>query len=426
MQLRVLNGLPEPGSTPGGKRSCGGQGACSVCAQGDKIENDPLREYWPSHVILEITNRCNLDCIMCERRFVTPDDLMSRAVFDACAERFIPHSVCTELSGLGEPTLAPDFPYMAGRVYEAGKALYFPTNGAGLVKPSVLASLVDSGDTRVSFSLDAATPETYGHVRVQKGGKPGDWEAAVVSLKTFRAARPNAWLGSCYVAGAYNVDEFPAFVKLAAEWGLNEVTFKPVRCWGLKPHEVSLRYYRTRTEDAIHRAEVAAFANGVRLTVERPQYADGFEDAGSNGGFISYFDVLPMGLFECGTGSTTDSGSGTGGSPSLTSSAVISGASFGDSDIMFEDVGFVVRSPKAQRPSPKDREGKEIVRTSDVMQILTDGSVTTCGAKHLIGHVKHDTFLDIVADPSYQSHLFARACNRADLSRFCASCAKMM
>jgi len=365
---------------------------------------------------------------MCERRFVTPDDLMPMPVFEACLSRFVPYSVCTELSGLGEPTLAPDFPYMATKVYEAGKALYFPTNGAGLVKPAVLSSLVDSTDTRVSYSLDAATPETYGIVRVQKGGKPGDWDTAVSNLREFRAARPGAILSSCFVAASYNVDEFPDFVKLAAEWGLNEVTFKPVRCWGLKPHEVSLRYRKARTEDALHRAEVVAFANGVRLNVERPAYADGFEDAGESGGFISYFDILPMGLFECGTGGTSDggSGSGTGGSPSLTSSAVVSGASLGDAPFMFEDIGFVVRSPKAKRTPPEARVDKEIVRTPDVMQILTDGSVTTCGAKHLIGHVSRDTFLDIVNDPSYQSHLFARASNRADLSRFCRSCAKMM
>lgn len=387
-------------------RTCG---SCHLCARQRPLDPRDDVLYLPSHLVLEVTNQCNLDCIMCERRLTQPDDMMSLEIFDQCAANLVPFARCTELSGLGEPTLAPLFPYMAGRIYSDGQDLYFPTNGAGLSKKPVLDSLLDSPRTKVSISIDAATPETYARVRVDKRGISGDWDELWRTIKLFRSERPNAWLGSCFTAGAYNVDDFPGFVRRAIDFGFNEVAFKGVRCWAIPPEENSLRFRKSRTEAAFARAfEIAASAS-LPLKVERPFYSEGFEDAGEQGGLINYLDILPLSIVECGGGSTGTVSGITGIGP----------GSFGIPEIVEGDAG-VYRAPRSVPEA-----SAKLSYTPEVMVVLSDGTICSCGAKHPIGHVSLHTFDDMVKLPDYQGHLRARAEGNPLSSKWCTGCEKM-
>lgn len=346
---------------------------------------------------------------MCERRIVRPDDYVLPEVWEACVEKIFEHAECVELSGLGEPTLEPLFPSRARTIADLGKPLYFPTNGAALGRSSVLDSLRDNGDTRVSLSIDAATAETYGKVRVDRKGRAGNWDRLLSNLKAFRKEKPNAIMTSCFVAGAYNIDEFPEFVQFAIDQGFNNVAFRPVRCWDISVEQNSLRYRKARTEKALAKAFELAAQNSFQINAEIPVYADEFENSGEIPGFIHYLDVIPLDLMECPTGSgTTAGGSG--------SSRVTETLPAGELSVGGPEIG-VFKAPSRPRQSR--------VTTKEVMQILTDGTVTSCGAKHPIGHVLTQTFDEIIENPRYQSHLRARYEGQPLMSPYCRSCEKM-
>ena len=419
MELRVVESLPRPRSTPGGRRTCGD---CHLCRRAHPTtpEEPPTDTLFvPRHLVLEITNQCNMDCIMCERRMVRPDDLMPSAVIACLADGFMAHHTSVELSGLGEPTLAANFPEAARRVAGLGKTLYFPTNGTGLLRPPVLGALGNTRDVHVAVSIDAATAATYSRVRVLKSGRPTDWGGLIDTLREFRRRRPDVWLQSNFTAGAYNVDEFPDFVELMGELNFNAVGFKPVRCWTLKPEEASLRFRKTRTETAIGRGVELAEILGLELHVERPPYADSLEDAGEIPGFTTYLDIIPLGGgIECPV--STKSGTHPGSDPRTTGGGVPPDTSpEGETPIHGGSVDepTIVRAPRRSRSVP----------VSDTLMALTDGTLVTCGAKHVLGHVTTHTWEMVVGDPEYQRHLWARNVLRdPNASKWCLGCERMM
>lgn len=360
--------------------------------------------------MLETTNQCNFDCIMCERRINKPDDLMSREIFDMAMSKLSPGFVAVEISGLGEPTLSPDFNHHVGSIQTSGKILYFPTNGSGL-KGDKLEQLRNSDLTRVNFSMDAATEETYGKVRVDKQGKAANFSELVRTVKKFRSAKPAARLITSFTAASYNIDEFPLFVKQAVDLGANQVAFKPARCWALKPEEFSLRYFKDRTERAIEDAMKAVNDSSVSLTIERPYYAAGFENAGNIPGFINYLDILPLDALECG------GGGGSGGGETMTYITVTTSA-----PITEEFVGGIEIFDYRSLLKQED----EIKPSDNVVLVTTDGIICSCAARHPIGDVREDDFKSVILNPRYQQHLAARSEGRALDSPWCKSCEKMM
>ncbi|MBI4161500.1 MAG: radical SAM protein [Acidobacteria bacterium] len=113
----------------------------------------------PAQVQVEITNRCNFDCVMCQRKDLgvvfrdMPFDLFRR-VLDR-----IPDStrlVC--LTGWGEPLLHPDLPEMIRYARDRGKLPIFTTNGV-LLRGDAAERILASGVHALTFSIDSLEPE---------------------------------------------------------------------------------------------------------------------------------------------------------------------------------------------------------------------------------------------------------------------------
>jgi hypothetical protein len=103
---------------------------------------------------LEITNRCNADCVMCPRRDLRPLGSMSDATFER-VEALGPVSAGVILSGIGEPTLHRRLVEWCGRLRTAlptGAPIVVVTNGARLT-PDLLDELGAAGVSLVQFSL---------------------------------------------------------------------------------------------------------------------------------------------------------------------------------------------------------------------------------------------------------------------------------
>ena len=127
-------------------------------------------EHFPYEFYLEITNRCNLDCIMCARpRMVRPEGVMAmklfRKIIDEIADKQ-PHAFI-HYYGIGESMI--DVALFDKLAYSKEKGLrnsLLFTNGQLLLEKDNYKRLAESGLTNIGVDLDGFSQDTYGAVRV--------------------------------------------------------------------------------------------------------------------------------------------------------------------------------------------------------------------------------------------------------------------
>lgn len=121
----------------------------------------------PFYIDIEITNACNLDCIMCNRQ------LMKRAVgfmdlttFHAIVEQT---SEFTKPRGMrfvrqGEPTLHKGLPSMIRYAHARGILTFVSTNGL-LLDEAKVGALLTSGLDEIRFSMQGTDAQEYARMR---------------------------------------------------------------------------------------------------------------------------------------------------------------------------------------------------------------------------------------------------------------------
>lgn len=186
-------------------------------------------------VIMDITERCNLKCVMCyfsavdRLRFRPYDTALSEngnmpvEVFEKIAADLFPRAWRASLACAAEPLVHSRFREIveiAGR-YQVPD-LWFPTNLLALTEKTAEA-IVDAGVGTVAASIDGVTRETYEKIRI--GGK---WDRLISRLELLndvkrrkRSRRPKlriifTWMRS-------NREELRALPAFAAEHGASEL-----------------------------------------------------------------------------------------------------------------------------------------------------------------------------------------------------------
>ena len=144
---------------------------------------------FPQWVHVEVTNACNLDCVMCPRGSMDrPVGSMDRALFSDLIRQMTPTRRFVEglaLMGLGEPLLHRDLVAMSRQAKEAGFAHVYTSTNAQLLTPDAGERLIrEGGLDRIIFSVDGATRETYESIRVK-----GDYDRLVANIEGFLAAK---------------------------------------------------------------------------------------------------------------------------------------------------------------------------------------------------------------------------------------------
>lgn len=174
---------------------------------------------------IEPSLECNLECVMCPWSGLRPDEAqMSWGTFTRIAEYFhLAQGV--DLTGGGEPTIHPRLPDMVRAAKEAGCEVGFSTNGT-LLDPGLAEALVSLGQDWISFSVDAATPQTYERIR-----QGAEFETVMRNIETLRdvknARRSKApKMMMVFVMMHENFHELPIYVDLARELGIEQIIFK--------------------------------------------------------------------------------------------------------------------------------------------------------------------------------------------------------
>jgi MoaA/NifB/PqqE/SkfB family radical SAM enzyme len=179
----------------------------------------------PREIQLEVTRSCNLRCTMCLVRY---RDVPNRREGSMPFETFrrvvdeLPDLRAITLQGLGEPLLAPDLYRMIEYATARGITIGFNTN-ATLLTRARAERLIRARLDWLHVSIDGATAGTYESIR-----DGSSFERVRRNLRGMVAARRELTsdlpaLTLIFVAMRRNVAELPAFVRMAADAGVDDV-----------------------------------------------------------------------------------------------------------------------------------------------------------------------------------------------------------
>lgn len=132
----------------------------------------------PIHLWLEVTNKCNSNCVFCGREYIDkPCDMdfsLFKKIIDSCSS-----AETVQTQGIGEPLLYPHIVEAVSYARRSGKKVEFYTN-ASLLDLDMAQRLLDAKLSKIVFSVDEINGVRYEMLR--RGLK---WEIVLNNIKRF-------------------------------------------------------------------------------------------------------------------------------------------------------------------------------------------------------------------------------------------------
>lgn len=190
-------------------------------------------KFWPSYLILELTTRCNLRCLMCA---INADPRIQKGgewYGDLSLEAFdnltnvIPMIQRIDLNGHGESLLSPHFLPILAKVKAQG-AYVGITSNALLMGEEVCEAIVRHRMDEIIISIHAATPESY--ARISRNGKLATLIKNITTLNQLKEkhATPCPAVTFNFVGMKSNIAELVELVRLANELKVKAVAVLPL------------------------------------------------------------------------------------------------------------------------------------------------------------------------------------------------------
>ncbi len=186
----------------------------------DKVNSFDLETDSPIFLQIEPNYKCNYKCPMCtqgdpkliekygyEERLSTSD--FKKIIKEA--EKYKCPSIA--IYGDNEPFLIKNIPEWFAMARDAGFLDIMAITNGSVMTESLAERILDSGLTRLRFSIDAVTPETYSKIRI--GGK---FDRTVRNIELFLNARAKRGVllpqvGVNFVKMSINQHELEPFIK---------------------------------------------------------------------------------------------------------------------------------------------------------------------------------------------------------------------
>jgi MoaA/NifB/PqqE/SkfB family radical SAM enzyme len=190
----------------------------------DRFSRRPHKvERWPV-LQVEVTSRCIMHCSFCPNKSLGPRWQHSDLPWEVYRDALGPHLSRFELiylQGWGEPLLHRDLWQMVRLAREAGCRVGFTSCG-GLLTDDNIDRMLAEGVDLLSISFAGATAATHESLRLGS-----DFECLVTNVRRLTERRAAAGsklnLELHYLMMRPNMSELPAFVRLAASLGADEV-----------------------------------------------------------------------------------------------------------------------------------------------------------------------------------------------------------
>lgn len=248
----------------------------TILNQKEMDDNALVLSSYPQRLVLELTNACNLKCIMCGR----DEANFSLTTFDfenlKSLESLLYKVEEVTLFGWGEPTLHPQFVEILEYLNKFPVRKYFVTNGMRLDK--IKSALFENKVDIMAISLDGATKETNNRIRVNS-----DLDSIVEQLKEIVKIKKERNLSYPYMNFVMtmmdsNIEELLDLVSLAAEIGLEEVKGVYLTVFSENLLGETLYNQKKRVETIFNKAIKRGEELGIKVKLP---YLQG-EDVGAN------------------------------------------------------------------------------------------------------------------------------------------------
>ena len=258
--------------------------------QTEMIECKTILKSKPQRLVLELTNACNLRCIMCGR----DEANFSLTTFDIeilkSLAPILDEVEEVTLFGWGEPTLHPHFEEILAFLDKYPVKKYFVTNGMRLdkIKEALFKYHVDI----MAISLDGAKAETNNSIRINS-----DLDFIVKELKDIVRIKKEKKLNYPYMNFVMtmfdrNIEELPDLVKLAAEIGLDEVKGVYLTVFSQNLLEETLYNKKDKVKTIFEKAEKLGEELGVKIKLPYYQGEDIAGDKAHKDCFTAWRDFF--------------------------------------------------------------------------------------------------------------------------------------
>ena len=175
---------------------------------------------YPRRIVIELTNACNLDCIMCGRSHAAFKPYFFNTDWLNIIEPAFRYAEEVTLMGWGEPSMHPRFQTFLEFASNYAVKKYILTNGVLLDKMSPW--IFEYGVNILAISLDGPDEATNGKIR-----KGSDFNQIISNIKDLVVRRYFAnvkpYINTVTTLMKSNIESFPKMVTLAAELGIEEV-----------------------------------------------------------------------------------------------------------------------------------------------------------------------------------------------------------
>lgn len=149
--------------------------------------------YWPKHLEFHLSNRCNLECVMCTGEFsstirrkreqLPPIPAVYTDQFFEDLQKYLPHVQMTQYLG-GEPFLIPEMYRIWDMLIDQKLRPHCHITTNGTVWGPKVERIVETLPVAVAVSMDGATKETFEKIRIN-----AKFERVCENLRRFRDCR---------------------------------------------------------------------------------------------------------------------------------------------------------------------------------------------------------------------------------------------
>jgi MoaA/NifB/PqqE/SkfB family radical SAM enzyme len=224
----------------------------------------------PLQFYLEVTTRCNLNCIICRPRVV--EEMYEKKArgrgdfpFSAIGSMvpILETTLAANMFGWGEPFCHPDFLRFIRFIREHNPdcLVTFNTNGM-MLDPARAGALLELDVSKICFSADSHRKEIF--ERIRKGADFETFKRHIAALVNQREKRglPNPVVAMELVLLRQNIQDLPDFIRFADSLGVREVFLENLH--GDYP-DLAVEDYREGLA-AYERAREAAAEKGMILS----------------------------------------------------------------------------------------------------------------------------------------------------------------
>lgn len=210
-----------------------------------------LTEAFPSQIVVDVTERCNLACVHCAHsEFTRHPEYAGRDMSEAIHDKLIAEAATDgkgylrylRYTAMGEPLLHPlIYAFLTRAKLDSGTVVTLTTNGTLLGENEALR-LLDTGVDIVDISIDAFSPDAYRAVR--RGGNREKTYRNVCRFLDLRAQRNSPMkIVTSFIEQPLNQGETDPFRTFWLEHGADDVVIRRLHSHAGEKTEISRQLF---------------------------------------------------------------------------------------------------------------------------------------------------------------------------------------